>query len=165
MRAINCVGRFTKVVANFNKLILWQRNLGFFTESYGSVVALVPYWFLAGTYVAGRLQFGQVVQAATAFMALHAALSIIVTGFPSIAEYANQVTRLSEFLDEAEAARVAEIDGREMIEIVEGPRVGLEHLTVLTPGGGKRLISDLTADASALGPVLVKDPVAPVKPR
>ncbi|MGB0060663.1 ABC transporter ATP-binding protein/permease [Candidatus Binatus sp.] len=151
-------GRFSKVVENFNKLILWQRNLGFFTESYGSVVALVPYWFLAGTYVAGRLQFGQVVQAATAFMALHAALSIIVTGFPSIAEYANQVTRLSEFLDEAEAARLSEIDGREMIEIVESPRVGLEHLTVLTPGGGKRLISDLTADASALGPLLIKGP-------
>jgi vitamin B12/bleomycin/antimicrobial peptide transport system ATP-binding/permease protein len=151
-------GRFSKVVDNFNKLIRWQRNLGFFTQSYGSVVALVPYWFLAGVYVAGHLQFGQVVQAATAFMALHSALSIVVTGFPSIADYANQVTRLSEFLDEAEAARLAETDGHEMIEIVEGPRVELEHLTVLTPGGGKRLISDLTADASALGPLLVKGP-------
>jgi vitamin B12/bleomycin/antimicrobial peptide transport system ATP-binding/permease protein len=151
-------GRFSKVVENFNKLIRWQRNLGFFTQSYGGVVALVPYWFLAGVYVAGHLQFGQVVQAATAFMALHSALSIVVTGFPSIAEYANQVTRLTEFLDEAEAARLAETDGHEMIEIVEGPRVELEHLTVLTPGGGKRLISDLTADASALGPLLIKGP-------
>jgi vitamin B12/bleomycin/antimicrobial peptide transport system ATP-binding/permease protein len=150
--------RFSKVVANFKQLILWERNLGFFTESYGSVVALVPYWFLAGAYVSGRLQFGQVVQAATAFYALHRALSIIVTGFPSIAEYANQVTRLSEFLDEAEAARLAETDGREMIEIVEGPRVGLEHLTVLTPGAGKKLISDLTADATALEPLLVQGP-------
>jgi len=150
--------RFSKVVANFNLLILWQRHLAFFTESYGSVIALVPYWFLAGTYEAGRLQFGQVVQAATAFMALHAALSIVVTGFPSIAEYANQVTRLSEFLDEAEAARQAETDGREKIEIVEGSRVGLEHLTLLTPGGGRTLISDVSADASALGPLLVQGP-------
>ncbi len=150
--------RFSKVVANFNLLILWQRNLGFFTESYGSVIALVPYWFLAETYVAGRLQFGQVVQAATAFMALHTALSIVVTGFPSIAEYANQVTRLSEFLDEAEAARQAETDGREKIEIVEGSRVGLEHLTLLTPGGGRTLISDVSADISALGPLLVQGP-------
>ena len=150
--------RFSKVVDNFNRLIAWQRNLGFFTDSYSSVVALVPYWFLAGTYVAGQLQFGQVVQAATAFMALHTALSVIVTGFPSIAEYANQVTRLSEFLDEAEAARLAETDGRQMIEIVEGPRVGLEHLTVLIPGGGKTLISDLNADASALEPLLVQGP-------
>ncbi len=87
--------RFSKVVENFKQLILWQRNLGFFTGSYGGVVALVPYWFLAGTYVAGRLQFGQVVQAASAFMSLHGALSIVVTSFPSLADYANQVTRLS----------------------------------------------------------------------
>jgi putative ATP-binding cassette transporter len=150
--------RFSKVVRNFKQLILWQRNLAFFTESYGRVVTLVPYWFLAGAYVAGRLQFGQVVQAAAAFTALHTALSIIVNGFPSIAEYANVVIRLSEFLDEAQAARDAETDRREMIEIVEGPRVGLEHLTVLTPGDGKSLISDLTADASALEPLLVKGP-------
>lgn len=150
--------RFSKVVANFKQLILWERNLGFFTDSYHSVVVLVPYWFLAGAYVSGRLQFGQVVQAATAFMALHTSLSIIVTGFPSIADYANQVTRLTEFLDEAEAARLAETDGREMIEIVESPRVGLEHLTVMTPGAGKKLIFDLTADASALEPLLVQGP-------
>ena len=150
--------RFSKVVANFKQLILWERNLGFFTDSYHSVVVLVPYWFLAGAYVSGRLQFGQVGQAATAFMALHTSLSIIVTGFPSIADYANQVTRLTEFLDEAEAARLAETDGREMIEIVEGPRLGLEHLTVMTPGAGKKLISDLTADASALEPLLVQGP-------
>ncbi len=126
--------RFSRVVENFKQLVLWQRNLGFFTQSYGGVVALVPYWFLAGTYVAGRLQFGQVVQAATAFMALHASLSIVVTSFPSLADYANVVIRLSEFLDEAAAARQAETDGREKIEIIEGPRVGLEHLTLLTPG-------------------------------
>ncbi|HYL57944.1 MAG TPA: ABC transporter ATP-binding protein/permease [Candidatus Acidoferrales bacterium] len=148
--------RFSKVVANFKQLILWQRNLGFFTESYGGVVALVPYWFLAGTYVAGRLQFGQVVQAATAFMALHGSLSVVVTTFPSLADYANVVIRLSEFLDEAHAAREAETDGREKIEIVEAPQVRLEHLTLLTPGGSRTLIRDLTADASALEPLLVQ---------
>src|ERR1017187_4914087 len=82
----------------------------------------------------------------------------MVKGLPSIAGYASVVIRLSEFLEEAQAARLAETDGREMIEIVEGPRVGLEHLTLLTPGGGRTLISDLTADASALEPLLVKGP-------
>ena len=125
MSEINCATAFRKSSTTSSKLILWQRNLGFFTGSYGSVVALVPYWFLAGVYVAGHLQFGQVVQAATAFMSLHGSLSIVVTGFPSIAEYANQVTRLSEFLEEAEAARLAETDGRETIKIVEGPEWNL----------------------------------------
>ena len=150
--------RFSRVVGNFKQLIQWQRNLGFFTSSYGGVVALVPYWFLAGTYIAGHLQFGQVVQAATAFMSLHASLSIVVTSFPSLADYANQVTRLSEFLEEAEAARAAETDGREKIEIVEAPQVRLHQVTLLTPGGGRTLISDLNADASALEPLLVQGP-------
>ncbi len=148
--------RFSKVVRNFKELILWERNLGFFTESYGGVAALVPYWFLAGTYVAGRLQYGQVIQAATAFMALHASLSIVVTTFPSLAEYATVVIRLSELLDEAQAAREAEADGREKIEIVEGPQVRLEHLTLLTPGGNRTLVRDLTVDATALEPLLVQ---------
>ncbi len=150
--------RFSKVVENFKQLILWQRHLAFFTESYGGVVGLVPYWFLAGTYVAGHLGYGQMVQAATAFMALHASLSVIVTSFPSLAEYANVVNRLAGFLEEAQAARYAESGGREMIETNEGSRVMLEHVTVLTPDGSKTLIRDLSADASALEPLLIKGP-------
>lgn len=150
--------RFAKVVENFKALISCQRNLGFFTESYGGVVALVPYWFLAATYVAGRLQFGQVVQAATAFMSLHASLSVVVTSFPAFADYANVVFRLSEFLEETRAAREAETDGRPNTKIVEGDRVAFEHLNVLTPNGESALISDLTADASALEPLLVQGP-------
>jgi putative ATP-binding cassette transporter len=150
--------RFSYVVQNFKQLILWQRNLGFFSQSYGNIATLVPYWFLAATFAAGRLQFGQVVQAATAFLALHASLSIIVTSFPSLAEYANVVVRLSEFLEEAEAARQAETDGRKKIETIEGRQVGLEHLTLLTPGGARTLIRDLTADATALAPLLIQGP-------
>jgi putative ATP-binding cassette transporter len=150
--------RFSKVVENFKQLILWKRNLGFLTESYGGMAILVPYSFLAASYVSGRLQFGQVAQAATAFMSLHRSLSIIVANFPQLAEYANVVVRLSEFLDEAEAAREFETAEDQMTKIVEAPRVALEHLTVLTPGGDKTLIGDLSADASALEPLLIQGP-------
>ena len=148
--------RFARVVANFKDLIRWQRNLGFFTESYGGVVALVPYWFLAGAYVSGHLQFGQVVQAATAFVALNGSLSVIVTNFPSLAEYANVVVRLSEYLEETKAAKEAEDGEGPKTEIIEGPRVGFEHLTVTTPGGERTLVRDLTVDAGALEPLLLK---------
>ena len=150
--------RFSNVVENFKQLIRWQRNLGFFTESYGGVVGLVPYWFLAATYVSGHLQFGQVVQAATAFMSLHTSLSVVVTSFPSLAEYANVVVRLSEFLEEAEKARLSDAKDHDQIETVEACRVGLKELTVLTPDRSKTLIGDVTVDASALQPVLVQGP-------
>jgi putative ATP-binding cassette transporter len=96
--------RFAKVVSNFKQLILWKRNLGFFTEPYGDFARSVPYWFLAAGFVAGRLEFGQVSQAAAAFASLHEALSIIVSSFPMLANSANVVVRLSEFLEEAQAA-------------------------------------------------------------
>jgi putative ATP-binding cassette transporter len=150
--------RFSKVVENFKQLILWKRNLGFLTESYGGIAILVPYSFLAAAYVSGRLQFGQVAQAATAFMSLHASLSIIVANFPKLAEYANVVVRLNEFLGEAEAAGEFEIATHQAIKIVEDPCVGFEHLTVLTPGGDKTLIRDLSADAGALEPLLIQGP-------
>jgi putative ATP-binding cassette transporter len=150
--------RFSRVVRNFKQLILWQRHLAFFTDSYGSVIALVPYWFLASTYVAGRLEFGQVVQAATAFMALHGSLSIVVTNFPSVANYANIVSRLTEFLGESEAAREADTGGREKIETIEDSRVALDDLTLLTPDRGRTLIANLSADATALVPLLVNGP-------
>lgn len=149
--------RFAKLVGNFKQLILWKRNLGFFTESYGDLARLVPYWFLAAGFVAGRLEFGQVAQAAAAFASLHEALSIIVTSFPMLANYANVVVRLSEFLEEAEAARTFETGGRQGIEISEAPQVALEHLTVLTPRGDP-VIRDLTADVSFLEPLLVQGP-------
>jgi len=38
--------RFAKVVSNFKQLILWKRNLGFFTEWYEDLARLVPYWLL-----------------------------------------------------------------------------------------------------------------------
>jgi vitamin B12/bleomycin/antimicrobial peptide transport system ATP-binding/permease protein len=150
--------RFAKVVSNFKQLIVWKRNLGFFTESYGDLAKLVPFWFLAAAFVAGRLEFGQVAQAAAAFASLHAALSIVVTSFPMLANYANVVVRLSEFLEQAQAARTFASEGRQLIEISEAPQVGLEHLTVRTPGGEKTLIRDLSAEVSALEPLLVHGP-------
>jgi vitamin B12/bleomycin/antimicrobial peptide transport system ATP-binding/permease protein len=150
--------RFAKAVSNFKQLVLWKRNLGFFTETYGVFARLVPYWFLAAGFVAGQLEFGQVAQAAAAFASLHEALSIIVSSFPMLANYANVVVRRSEFLEEAQAARTFETGGRQVIEICEPPQVGLEDLTVCTPRGDKTVIRDLSAKVSALEPLLVQGP-------
>lgn len=150
--------RFSNVVNNFRRLVRWKRNLGFMTETYHGIAGLIPYVFLATAYVAGKIQFGLVVQAGTAFMALHAALSVIVTNFPKIAQYANVIVRLSEFLDESRAAREYETGKHDAIEVEDGARVSIEHLTVITPRDEKTLISDLSADVSGLAPLLIQGP-------
>jgi vitamin B12/bleomycin/antimicrobial peptide transport system ATP-binding/permease protein len=150
--------RFSNVVGNFKRLILWKRTLGFLTESYHGVAGLIPYAFLATAYVSGQIQFGLVVQAGTAFMSLHAALSVIVTNFPKIAQYANVIVRLSEFLTEAGAAREYATGKPAAIEVEDAACVRIEHLTVLTPRGDNTLVRDLSADVSALEPLLVQGP-------
>lgn len=150
--------RFAKVVENFNLLIAWQRNLAFFTQSYGGVISLVPYWFLAGTFFAGRLDYGRVVQAATAFMSLHGSLSIIVNTFPGLANFANVVSRLGGYLEECEAARTAELGDRPRIETVEDGSVAFAALTIRTPDMSRAVVSDLSASVSALEPVLIRGP-------
>lgn len=151
--------RFAAVVRNFKDLILWKRNLGLLTNSYGGFAILIPYLFLATSYMRGQLTFGHVAQASAAFGSLHTALSIIVTNFVDITNYANVIVRLGEYLEEAHAADEFDADGdHKMIEIADGPGVELDHVTVMTPDGGKTLISDLSLDASALEPLLVQGP-------
>lgn len=150
--------RFASVVGNFNLLILWERHLRFFTSSYRGVVSLVPFWFLAGSYASGKLGYGSMVQAASAFISLNGSLSLIVTLFPTIADYANVVNRLSGYLDECTAAREADSDGSARIEMIEAPRVEFAGISVRTPDGAKTLISDLSTDASALNPLLIQGP-------
>ena len=156
--SVQLTRRFADVVRNFNLLIDWERNLRFFTESYGGVVALVPYWFLASRYFAGNLDYGKMVQAALAFIAMNAAISIIVTTFPSLASYATVVNRLGGFLDECDAASEDDQEGRERIATTEDGRVAFRQLTVLTPDGSRTLIANLSADATALQPLLIKGP-------
>jgi vitamin B12/bleomycin/antimicrobial peptide transport system ATP-binding/permease protein len=150
--------RFSNVVNNFRRLVRWKRNLGFMTETYHGIAGLIPYAFLATAYVSGKIQFGLVVQAGTVFMSLHAALSVIVINFPKIAQYANVIVRLSEFLDESTAAREYETGKRESIRIEDGAQVSIEHLTVLTPRDDKTLVCDLSADVSGLEPLLIQGP-------
>ncbi len=75
-----------------------------------------------------------------------------------IANYANVVNRLSGFLDECAAARDAESDGRARIEMVEASGVAFAGLCVRTPDESKTIISGLSADASALNPLLIRGP-------
>jgi len=51
--------RLVNVIRNFDRLIIWQRNLSFFTTAYGNSVKLLPYMVLGSTYFTGRIQLGQ----------------------------------------------------------------------------------------------------------
>jgi vitamin B12/bleomycin/antimicrobial peptide transport system ATP-binding/permease protein len=136
--------RLYAVVKNSNLLILWQRNLAFFTYTYDFLLVLVPYFFLAPAFFAGTIAFGQITQASVAFLALRTALSIIVDQYNSLSTFAAVVERLGGYLEVAESQQVLEtvggIAGEEKpawIKTVEGPRFAIETLTLRTPDNRK----------------------------
>jgi vitamin B12/bleomycin/antimicrobial peptide transport system ATP-binding/permease protein len=149
-------GRFANVVRNFNLLIRWQRHLAFVTASYSNLISLLPYVLLAGTYFAGKMEYGQIVQAASAFGSLQGALSLIVSNFQGLSSYACVVNRLATYVEECEAARAADLDGAPRIETVEGDEVAFDDVTVLTPDRRKTLVSGLSMPAHDGQPILLR---------
>jgi putative ATP-binding cassette transporter len=139
--------RLYAVVKNANLLILWQRNLAFFTYTYDFLLVLVPYFFLAPSFFAGTIAFGQITQASVAFLALRTALSIIVDQYNLLSTFAAVVERLGGYLEAAESQQVLEAVGGirveekpAQIETVEGPRFAIEALTLQTPDPRKTTV-------------------------
>lgn len=143
--------RLYAVVKNSNLMILWQRNLAFFTYTYDFLLALVPYFFLASSFFAGTIAFGQIIQASVAFLALRTALSIIVDQYNLLSTFAAVVERLGGYLEAAESQQVLDVVGGiavvekpAWITTVEGPRVAIEALTLQTPDNRKTLVRKLS---------------------
>lgn len=143
-------------VQNFNLLIAWQRNLAFFTYTYDLLLPLVPFLVLAPGFFAGRIEFGKITQASTAFVTLRISLSIIIDQFNGLSSYAAVVERLGVYLEACESVRFPQATGslgciaepNAQIETVEAPRVATEALTLKTPNLSKTLMRDLSFEVA-----------------
>ena len=138
-------GRFAQVVVNFNKLIVWQRNLSFVTSGYQYMIQLLPYVVVAQIFFAGKIAFGVVSQGAMAFGQVLSALSIVITRFEDLTKFTAAVNRLRSFASALEDIQAAQAEaGRSRIETVVDDKLALEHLTVQTPNYQRTLVSDLS---------------------
>ena len=149
------LGRFAKLFDNFNLLIKWQRHLGLVTSAYSGPVDLLPWFLLAGAYFAGKVELGQLSQAAVAFGSLKGAVSVIVDQFSGIANYATVVNRLAEYEEQCEVAAAQVGDGAE-IGTESGAALELDRLTLATPEHDRTLVRDLSLAASANDRLLVQ---------
>lgn len=173
------------LVSNFRRIIVINRNLGFFTTGYNYLIQVIPVLVVAPFYIRGEMEFGVIAQASMAFTMLLGAFSLIVTQFQSISNYAAVGSRLSAL---AEAIEEVAPDGvkaevgescaicltpeesrRERaaglgIHIEEDDQVlRFEHLTLTSPTGGEVLVNDLTLDVQPGRRVLLKGPVETAK--
>ncbi len=149
---LDLFNRLTVAVGNMRLIIIRNRNLGFFTNSYNYVALVLPVLVVAPIYMRGQVEFGVVTQAAGAFAAVLAAFSLIITQFGGLSSYLAGVQRLGTLWDQldehdAEDARIAD-------EATKTPEensqiVKLDKLTICTPGKMKTLVKELSFELHA----------------
>lgn len=103
--------RFTFAVENMVDLIVWTRNLAFFTTSYSYLIQILPLSIIAPLYFAGSIELGVVSQSQQAFLHILDDLSLIVNEFERLSAFSAGVDRLGE-LEEFLYDRFAKNDDR-----------------------------------------------------
>jgi putative ATP-binding cassette transporter len=137
--------RFMAAFSNFNLLIGWQRNLGFFTQSFNYFALILPSFVIAPLYFAGKIDFGAISQAGLAFDQVFSALSLIVSQFNSISAFAAGVARLEHFKQAMTQASSQPLrPSLAKLETRVAADLKLEHFTLYTPNYERILINDLS---------------------
>lgn len=159
--------RLQELVANFKRIIVIHRNLGFFTTGYNYLIQIIPVLIVAPLFFRGEVEFGVITQSAMAFAMLLGAFSLIVTQFQAISSYAAVIARLDSLGEATERAQSQAVSAIEVCEhhrrtsecplCLELPRptaaiavceadtgIRYERLTLLSPQDGHPLLTDLS---------------------
>lgn len=133
--------QFDGVVGNFRKIIVVNRNLGFFTTGYNWMVQIIPILLVAPLYIQGKVEFGVITQSAMAFAMLVGAFSLIVTQFQSISSFAAVIQRLINLWYAIELAQTETLSGLDVREADDC--VAYQNLTLRSPSDKRVLVQDL----------------------
>ncbi|WP_373508769.1 ABC transporter ATP-binding protein/permease [Thiocapsa sp.] len=138
--------RLADLTANFQRIILVNRNLGFFTTGYNYLIQIIPALIVAPLFIKGEAQFGVIAQSAIAFAHLLGAFSLIVTQFQAISAYTAVIARLAGL---REAMGEGQSPGAPNIEICNDcDRIAFEALTLRSPRSGRDLVKSLSVSVS-----------------
>ena len=125
--------RVASVIDNFNRLIHRQFFLNLFQYAYGMLTLVLPSAIIASHVLSGEMEVGRAVQAAGAFTAVLAAISLVVDNFESLTRFAAGVDRLHAFYRTLEKPARPQTSIHP-VEVAEGADVlRVQDLTVQTP--------------------------------
>jgi putative ATP-binding cassette transporter len=147
--------RLAALVENFQRIIVVNRNLGYFTTGYNYLIQLIPALVVAPMFIRGQVEFGVITQSAMAFTHLLGAFSLIVTQFQSISSFTAVIARLDSLMDAIEQSRAC----AGAIEVGDEPAaIRYEGLTLRTRNHPAPLIERLTLDLAQGQRLLVLGP-------
>jgi len=158
---LDLFNRLASAVTNMGLIIIRNRRLGFFTNSYNYLALVLPVIVVAPMFMRGQVEFGVVTQAAGAFAQVLAAFSLIITQFGGLSTYLASVQRLGSLWDQldehdSEEERIA-------FEAVNIPNedsliVKLDMLNICTPGNGRLLVKELSFELHADQSLMIMGP-------
>lgn len=105
--------RFGSAVDNLVDVLIWSRNLAFFTTTYSHIIGILPLSIIAPMYFHGSIELGVVSQSQQAFSHILDDLSLIINEFDRLSEFSAGIDRLGE-LEEFIYSRFAEAEDRKM---------------------------------------------------
>lgn len=169
--------RFEAAFTNYARLIRKQRSLNLFQRSFSQLTLVVPSIILANQVLSGELEVGRAVQAAGAFTAVLAAVSLIVDNFESLSKFVAGIDRLHVLskavlktpeaptpwaeppspAPKAPAAACPDIPATQ-IALRVGESMSIEALTLYTPQFGRMLVQDLTLQLAPGDALLITGP-------
>jgi len=129
------LSRFGLVVGNWRALMQRQKTLMFFTQSFSQASVIFPYIIVSPAYFSGAMQLGGLMQTASAFNSVQAALAYFITSYRSIAEWRAIIARLSGFEDAVAAARAAAVTPPAVEIVSRGGVFAIDDLHVRLPDG------------------------------
>jgi vitamin B12/bleomycin/antimicrobial peptide transport system ATP-binding/permease protein len=135
------IGKLSALIRNTVLVIGWNRNLAFFTTGYHFLSLLIPTVVVAPRVLRGEVDFGAITQAASAFAQILAAVSLIVTQFERISQFAAGMTRLGEFWDALHEEERAPVAAKLRSHTTDA--LALRKVKVETPDKKRTLLDDL----------------------
>ena len=150
--------RLGEALRAMRSIIDWNRNLGFFTNGYNYVLAILPIIIVAPLYLQGKIEFGVVIQAAGAFGQVLGALSIIVVHFGGLSNLAAVANRLGTFWETVERAHAASEQSAGRVAVRDAATVSFDHVTLLTPDRSQVMVKDLNLTLAPEDRLLVSGP-------
>ena len=144
--------RLTSVIANYR---MWLNRMVIFLGwnlAASQAINPLPYIVQAQRLFASEISFGDVMQSATAFHAIHDALSFFRNAYDSFASYRAALIRLDGLMDANTRARAMP-----RVTTVDADVVAADDVDVRTPDG-KRLIHALSLRLEPGDGLLIKGP-------
>ncbi|MCT7964481.1 ABC transporter ATP-binding protein/permease [Laspinema sp. D1] len=146
-RELNNVKQIFKgVLSNYNKIIIWETKLAFFSSGYQVITWILPAVILGPRILSGQTEVGILVEAGGAFINVFNSLIVVVRIFKNLTRFVAAIDRLESLDKVLEEPTASPIDGNTTIDTIEDSSLSLEHITLQTPNYNRTLVKDVSVE-------------------